>query len=177
MFSAKFYSFFPREIYFPSWGETWCAVYKKVPGNCVSARSFVEAGKNTLLVQLDNEAQRDMCAKLLKKWLCQRGKMLLGQRLLELAAVHGFSVNRITVKDVTSRWGSCSVLNNINLNLRLLFLGDDLINYVLLHELCHIRHHDHSQNFWRSLEELHPGCKLSRENLKKAGDLIPKWAL
>ena len=62
--------------------------------------------------------------------------------ILELAARHGFSYNRVAIKHNASNWGSCSTKGNINLNLNIVRLPKVLQDYVLIHELCHLRHHD-----------------------------------
>ena len=71
----------------------------------------------------------------------------------------GILINAIRVKKVKTRWGSCSSKSNINLSLYLMLLSDDLIDYVILHELAHIKHQNHSAAFWNHLEDLLPGSK------------------
>lgn len=75
-------------------------------------------------------------------------------RLAELASRYGFSYNRVTVKHNVSNWGSCSSKGNINLNLNIVRLPRVLQDYVLLHELCHLRHQDHGQGFHLLLEHV-----------------------
>lgn len=84
-------------------------------------------------------------------------KNYLPRRLHELAQLHGFSYNRIFIKNLKSRWGSCSYVNNINLNLHLMRLPDRLIDSVLLHELCHTVEKNHGPNFWRLLDKVTNG--------------------
>lgn len=86
--------------------------------------------------------------------LRRQAKKELPERLAELAARYGFTYNRVTIKHNSSNWGSCSARNNINLNLNIVRLPKVLQDYVLLHELCHLRHHDHGQEFHRLLEYL-----------------------
>lgn len=84
----------------------------------------------------------------------RRAKEELPARLAVLAERYGFSYNRVTVKHNSTNWGSCSAKNNINLNLNLVRLPRVLCDYVLLHELCHLRHHDHGQAFHLLLEHV-----------------------
>ncbi len=79
-------------------------------------------------------------------------KKKLVTRLEMLAKLHGFKYNRVFIRNQKTRWGSCSGLNNINLNLNLVRLEQDLIDYVLLHELVHTKVKNHSQRFWRELD-------------------------
>lgn len=86
--------------------------------------------------------------------LRRQAKAELPGRLAELASRYGFSYNRVTVKHNVSNWGSCSSKGNINLNLNIVRLPRVLQDYVLLHELCHLRHQDHGQGFHLLLEHV-----------------------
>ncbi len=81
-------------------------------------------------------------------------KSFLPGRLAWLAREHGFNFNRVFIKNLKSRWGSCSGKNNINLNLHLMRLPDELIDYVLLHELCHTEEKNHGKRFWQLLNRV-----------------------
>lgn len=93
-------------------------------------------------------SEQDIVAlrKLAKAWL--------PARLQLLASHYGFTYGRVAIKNNRTNWGSCSARNNINLNLHLMRLPEHLRDYVILHELCHLRHHDHGENFHRLLEQL-----------------------
>lgn len=78
----------------------------------------------------------------------------LPPRLAELASRYGFTYNRVAIKHNASNWGSCSARSNINLNLNIVRLPKILQDYVLLHELCHLRHQDHGQGFHLLLEHV-----------------------
>lgn len=78
----------------------------------------------------------------------------LPQRLACLAQVYGFQYSALRLKHNRTNWGSCSSRNNINLNISLMSLPSVLRDYVMLHELCHLRHHDHSRAFHLLLEHL-----------------------
>lgn len=91
-------------------------------------------------------------------------KVFLPARLGELAQKHGFRYENVAVKHVKSRWGSCSSVNNINLNIHLMRLPDPLIDYVILHELAHTVEKNHGPGFWNLLERVCPGArKLDKE--------------
>ena len=79
-------------------------------------------------------------------------KKRLIDRLYHLAQEHGFTYNNASVRNQRTRWGSCSQKNNISLNLKLVLLPKELIDYVILHELVHTRIHDHSKKFWAELD-------------------------
>ena len=84
----------------------------------------------------------------------KRARKELPPRLAELAVRYGFSYNRVAIKHNASNWGSCSTKGNINLNLNIVRLPKVLQDYVLLHELCHLRHPDHGHAFHLLLEHV-----------------------
>ena len=94
----------------------------------------------------------------------RQAKAELPLRLKTLADRYGFTYNRVTIKHNSTNWGSCSIRNNINLNLNIVRLPEVLQDYILLHELCHLKHHDHSEAFHLLLEH------VCTDNLLKAYD-------
>jgi len=76
------------------------------------------------------------------------------RRLNELSEQHGFSYNKVFMRNQKTRWGSCSAKNNISLNMKLVRLPDEMIEYVLLHELVHTRIKNHTNEFWTELNRL-----------------------
>lgn len=78
----------------------------------------------------------------------------LTRRLNELSSLYGFTYNRVFIRNQKTRWGSCSAKNNINLNMNLVRLPKDLIDYVILHELVHTREKNHSKVFWAELNKV-----------------------
>lgn len=104
--------------------------------------------------------------------LRRQAKTVLPSRLSELALRYGFVYNRVTIKHNASNWGSCSSKGNINLNLNIVRLPAVLQDYVLLHELCHLRHQDHGQAFHLLLEHV-----LTDNMIKLMDDPGPDAAL
>lgn len=84
----------------------------------------------------------------------EQGQDRLFVRLKELAKEHGFAYRRATIRNQKTRWGSCSTQNNINLNINLIKLPAHLQDYVILHELVHTVHKNHSRSFWARLDEI-----------------------
>ncbi len=93
-------------------------------------------------------------------------KAALPPRLAQLAALHGFTYNKVRIKHNSSNWGSCSELGNINLNLNLMRLPEHLRDFVMLHELCHLRYLNHSPEFHALLESVCPGHRALARELK-----------
>jgi len=90
----------------------------------------------------------------IEEGLRREAKAFLPGRLTWLASEYGFRFNKVTIKNLKTRWGSCSGVNNINLNLHLMRLPDELIDYVLLHELCHTVVKNHGKGFWALLNKV-----------------------
>ena len=96
-------------------------------------------------------------------------KAKLMSRLNKLTEKNGFTYNRVFVRNQKTRWGSCSNKNNINLNIKLIRLPDELIDYVILHELVHTRIKNHSKEFWAELDRLVGDGKKLQSMLKECG--------
>ena len=95
-------------------------------------------------------------------------KNYLIQRLDFLAKKYNFSYGKVTLRNQKTRFGSCSFNNNINLNINLMNYDFDVIDYVLIHELCHTRIKNHSKHFWLEVEKYCPEYKKLRKALKNA---------
>jgi len=83
-----------------------------------------------------------------------KAKRILTERLQYLAERHGFTYNRLFIRNQRTRWGSCSHKNNISLNMKIVGLPDELVDYVILHELVHTRKKDHGKAFWTEMDKL-----------------------
>lgn len=108
------------------------------------------------------KAARDAAIRALRA----QARKLLPQRLARLAETHGFEYGEVTVKRLKSRWGSCDHQKNIVLNLFLMQLPWESIDYVLLHELMHTRIMRHGPDFWRAMEEIEPDTKRLRKAVR-----------
>jgi hypothetical protein len=91
----------------------------------------------------------------------------LPKRLRALAARHGFTVGRVTIRDQRARWGSCSPRGDVSLNWRLLLMPPAIRDYILLHELAHLKVANHSRRFWRLMSELCPDWRDARRWLRE----------
>lgn len=96
----------------------------------------------------------------------KQAEYILSKRLLHFNAHYNFSYNRVTIKNVTTRWGSCSSKSNLNFNYKMALLPEELVDYIVVHELCHLREMNHSKKFWQLVEEKIPNHKELRKQLK-----------
>jgi predicted metal-dependent hydrolase len=99
-------------------------------------------------------------------------KKNLTARLSSLSSERGLKWNKVRIGNQKSRWGSCSAKGTISLNWRLVLLPFEIGNYVILHELAHLRHLNHSSEFWEHLNNICPDAKLLDKKLRKEGKLI-----
>lgn len=104
--------------------------------------------------------------KLIKKTLKQEAEHFLPQRTRTFAGDYGYKVANIRCKSMRSRWGSCNSQKNISLNVYLMTLNWDLIDYVIIHELVHTKHLNHSKKFWQELAVILPDFKQRQKDLK-----------
>ena len=122
------------------------------------ARIFFEARRGWILETMAKQKERYKDVKVASpdevEALRRQAKRELPPRLAEFAERYGFTYNRVTIKHNATNWGSCSGKGNINLNLNIVRLPKVLQDYVLLHELCHLRHQDHGQGFHLLLEHI-----------------------
>lgn len=105
--------------------------------------------------------------KTMHTWVHRSMKEELTKRVEMWSTKLGYSYNNISVKDVSSHWGSCSSNKNLNFNYKLAFLPEELIDYVIVHELCHLVEMNHSPRFWQLVETWIPDYKKRRKMLKK----------
>ena len=129
-------------------------------------------GGACLLVQPVDLSEGSVRA-LLEAWFRREAARLLPERAWPLARCLGVLPARFVIRDQKTRWGSCSSRGTISLNWRVVLLTPDLADYVLVHELCHLRHLDHSQRFWSMVARLLPD---HAERRRRLADMQPDLA-
>ncbi len=105
----------------------------------------------------------------INQWCKKKSKVIFKQMLEQLAEEHGFHYNGLSIRAQKTRWGSCSSKKNINLNCKLLFMPDEVVQYVMIHELCHTIEMNHSSRFWDLVADCDPNYQVHRRNLKLLG--------
>ena len=108
----------------------------------------------------------------LEAHFARRARVELPARAWELAAVAGVDVRAVTVRNQRSRWGSCSANGTISLNWRLVQTPDHVRDYVIQHELMHLREMNHSARFWARVEEVCPGWREAERWIRRNGSLV-----
>lgn len=121
-------------------------------GNFTSAKEFLLENKQKLLQKVKLQTVHSP-SNFDENVLRRKAQSILPDQLAELAELHGFKYVDVKIRKSRSRWGSCSSKGRINLSFYLLLLPEHLIEYVLLHELCHTVHMNHSPAFWNLLNK------------------------
>ena len=132
-----------------------------------NAQKFVKQKIDWIKKHSSNMNKLVQKGKELPKINKEEARVKLGKRLSELATEHKFRYNKVSIRNQRTRWGSCSSKNNISLNMKLLHLPDQLIDYILLHELVHTRVKNHSKDFWNELETVVPNARTVDQQLRK----------
>jgi predicted metal-dependent hydrolase len=110
--------------------------------------------------------------QLLRKWYQQQAEIILLEKTEKYAEIIDVRPSKITIKTFKSRWGSCSIHGNIQYNWKIIMAPECIINYLIVHELCHILHHNHSPLFWKTVAKYHPSFKESKAWLKTNANLL-----
>jgi len=108
----------------------------------------------------------------LYNWLRINAKSYLPPKTIELAKKYNFKINDIRIKEQKRRWGSCSNKKNINLNWRLIMANDRIIDYIIIHELSHTIELNHSDKFWKIVENILPNYREIEKELTEIEYLL-----
>ncbi|MCP4000409.1 MAG: M48 family metallopeptidase [Gammaproteobacteria bacterium] len=117
------------------------------------------------------------CWPLVQSWLKKRAKQVLPQLCMQTGAAIGLQPKRIHIRLQKTRWGSCSTNGTISLNAALLLRPPEQVHYVLIHELCHLRHMNHSKRYWKLVEKYVPHWQELDKELDKAWQTSPNWLI
>jgi predicted metal-dependent hydrolase len=161
----------PERISLRAIGQEWSVAYRQTEGAGVTA---VERRGQQLLVYGDIEDDARVVASL-RRWLSRKTREHVAPWLASLGRERGLGVAGIAIRSQRTRWASCSAKGTISLNLRLLFLPQELVRYALLHELAHIREMSHSRRYWTLLQSLEPNYRALDDELSAGWRLVPDW--
>jgi predicted metal-dependent hydrolase len=160
----------PETIELKAIGETCHVDYRPTPSVRVSAR---EHGSALILRGVVDDNTK--CRAALQRWLARQAKYTLVPWLEKLSDVHDLLFRKVTVRGQKTRWGSCSSKGTISINYQLLFLDPELVNCVLIHELCHTRHLNHGPKFWELVEQFEPNHRELHRRLREEWARLPGW--
>lgn len=163
----------PERIALAGIGEVWDVVYRDERLQTTGIQIQEKEGSRVELSGL--VGNHELWRKALEGWLKHRAKVKLAPRLLGLASEHRFAISHVSFRKQRSRWGSCSTRGTISLNLKLLFLPPELVRHIMIHELCHTLHMNHSPKFWDAVARYDPDWKEHDRQMRHAWSHVPAW--
>lgn len=122
-----------------------------------------------------NYQTQEQAIESLRHWVRSQAIELLTPALKNVKEEFGFDYKRVSIRSQKSRWGSCSNSGTISLNDQLLFMPKETVRYLMIHELCHTRHMNHSNKFWQLVEQCCPEFKQHELNLMRGREIVPDW--
>jgi len=125
-----------------------------------------------LRVSLPADAGEMELRAAVRGWIIRQAERAIEQETARMAPEIGVSYNKISIRDQKTKWGSCSRTGNLSFNWRLVLFPPRVLRYIVIHELCHLRHFNHSPRFWELVERHAPDYRESVAWLKKHGALM-----
>jgi predicted metal-dependent hydrolase len=161
----------PSSVHLPGIERSFCVRYQRDDGS--SSVRYRVSGNTVILA--GRTADEMLCVSALKRWLTALAKKEYLPRLRSLSAITNNSFRRMHVRGQKTCWGSHSSTGTISLNYCLMFLSPAHLRYVMLHELCHARHMNHSPRFWRLVGSFEPNFRKLDRELNSSWKHIPVW--
>ena len=161
----------PTSVRLPGIERSFCVRYERDTGG--GNVRYRVSGNTVILSGRTND--EDRCVAALKRWLTALAKKEYLPRMRALADLTGNPFRKLHVRGQKTCWGSHSSTGTISLNYCLLFLSPAHMRYVMVHELCHARHMNHSQRFWRLVGSFEPAYRKLDRELNSSWKHIPTW--
>lgn len=161
----------PVSIKLPAIGRHYAVEYEYAAGSTARVRV---AGENVIVVSGPLHDDRAVTTAL-RDWLGELAQAQFGAELSKVAAECGLHYARAQIRRQRTRWGSCSASGTISLNVSLLFLRPQVVRYLLVHELCHTRHMNHSARFWALVASFEPDYQELDRELLRGWQSVPGW--
>lgn len=161
----------PVSIKLPAIGRHYAVEYEYASGSTARVRVI---GENVIVVSGPVHDDRAVTVAL-RGWLGEQAQAQIGTELAKVAAEGGFRYARAQIRRQRTRWGSCSASGTISLNVCLLFLRPQVVRYLLIHELCHTRHMNHSARFWALVASFEPDYQELDRELLRGWQSVPGW--
>lgn len=161
----------PDRLILPSLDQVWTIVYEPLAG----AQRTKLLCLNRQLALCGQVEDVGSCVALLNTWLKSHAQRHLTPQFSRLSQALDLPYAQLTWRAAKTRWGSCGANGAIMLNTNLLFLPENLVRAVMVHELCHTRHLNHSADFWALVGTFDPDYRLHRKALRSAHADVPAW--
>lgn len=138
-------------------------------------KAIIEQPSPNRLILRGPISDEALCSVALQRWVIRVAHDVLVPWLGRVSREIGIPFTKAAIRKQTTRWGSCSRIGTISLNAKLLFVDADLVRYILIHELCHIRELNHSPRFWKLVTEHYGPYRQAHPKLTAAWRSMPRW--
>jgi predicted metal-dependent hydrolase len=166
----------PERIALPGVYETWRVHLAGGTGRLrIREPQEREQPGEELLVIGGDISTPQLLKEALRRWLLARARIVLGEHLADCAREFGFSYRNLSIRRQRTRWGSCSVRGTISLNCCILFQPPEVLRYLLIHELAHTRHMNHSRAYWECVARCCPDYRKLDRQLLDGWRRVPSW--
>ncbi len=160
---------FPTQLDLLAINERWLIVYKPSQHKGVA----IESQSRHVLVVTGKTGSTLLVKRLIHSWMRDRAAVVLPTWLERISKETGLSYKGLRIRNQRTRWGSCTAQKTISLNQKLLFLPPSLVDYILIHELCHTIQMSHARNFWQQVARYVPDYAEKRKALRGYEKKIP----
>ncbi len=161
----------PRKLHLRALREEWRLRYRPPMNGATDVRTIYPG----LLAVIADKHDINSFEPALRQWLRMKAQRRLVLWLQRISDEFGLPFNKVTIRNQRSRWGSCSRGKSISLNLKLLFFPPSLVRYIMIHELCHTVHLNHSSRFWTKVAQCDPLYRKHERELRTAWRYVPAW--
>ncbi|MCP4523179.1 MAG: M48 family metallopeptidase, partial [Candidatus Gracilibacteria bacterium] len=132
--------------------------------------TFIQTHKNWIDKKINLQKQSLLDTNRIEEYKMQ-AREYIPKRVAEIASVYQCNYNQIKITSAQTRWGSCTSKKNLNFSYRVILLPIEVIDYIICHELAHLKHMNHSKIFWKEVENMNPDYKKHDIFLRKNSDL------
>lgn len=160
----------PAQVELAALGRTFSIGYEQGRG-----RRVFESAPGEIRVRVTDPGDRLQVSAAMLSWLSERASEHLPPLLATLSFETGIDYRQVQLRRQQTRWGSCSTSGAISLNVCLMFQRPEVVRYLLVHELCHRRHMNHSPRFWSLVEAFEPRCRTLDAELLAGWRRVPAW--
>jgi predicted metal-dependent hydrolase len=162
----------PASLRFDATHETWRI---HLAGGEGRLRLTAVAAEDGGILNVSGRINNGSLRTALRTWLMRAAQARLAPRVAALAVAAGVRFSKVSIRRQRSRWGSCSARGTISLNACLLFQRPEVVDYLIVHELMHVKHMNHSARFWQAVERHCPPWRTLDRELLQGWRRVPRW--
>lgn len=131
-------------------------------------KSVVRIHQDEIIIIM-NQINREQIPNVLDRWYKEKAKELVCEKIEHYNSFIHKKITNIRIKDQKKRWGSCSSLGNLNFNWRIIMMPEEMFDYIIVHEMCHLLYLNHSRDYWKSVEKILPDYKEREKWIRQNG--------